>query len=186
LIETEPYEVVGRLPDGTDYVLLFSSPINDEPWNVSGFPLVEFDDGTSSVAGITFFGTGLPTPPVSTSGKTVRIGSGDWTMTIKIYEKVIEQLGKDAADVFFASIESQAADGLPAFALSPPFRWATDHEIPAQMAVYYETFVILRGCGDLALACSSTGSVQVVPASRVVGSAVGLPDGVAVSIESGA
>ena len=58
-------------------------------------------------------------------------------------------------------------------------------EIPNQMLVFYETFAVLRGCGDLALACSSTGSIQVLPAYRVVSPAPDFPDGVSVSIESG-
>lgn len=119
------------------------------------------------VLGITHLQRGHTEEPSYVDG-TFRASSGDWTMTIEIYDSLIELWKVDVGQALLESIQPVDVDGgLPAFTLSPPLRWATDDEIPLQMDVSYPSFVVRRGCGDLSVGCTQTGSVQVIPTEVV-------------------
>lgn len=67
--------------------------------------------------------------------------------------------------------------GLPSFELSAPLRWADDEELPLQMEVQYPEFVVRRGCGAAAQACSDDESLQVIAADDVFSPAASWPGG---------
>jgi hypothetical protein len=83
---------------------------------------------------------------------------------IDFYDHILEELGDEAEELIQASITGATRfDKFPVLTLEPPFRWATDDELPISMEVQYRHFVVRRGCGDLAVACNETRGLQVIP-----------------------
>lgn len=172
--------IEGRLPDGTGYELDFDpEPDNTELAGPMAAIVLDLEDDPEtrqqlgcvnqcrSVAiGVTTFQRG-PAPTSFEQG-TFRISSGDWTMSIDLSQDILDLWGDQAEAILTQSIiPLEVQDGLPAFDISMPLRWATDTEIPLQMEVDYRSFVVRRGCGDLSVACSASGNVQVIPAEAV-------------------
>ncbi len=93
-------------------------------------------------------------------------------MSIDIYQDILELWGDRTDQILTDSITPiEAEGGLPAYTIEPPLRWGTDTELPLQMEVDHESFVVRRGCGELSVACSPDGDVQVIPAKEVSSSA---------------
>jgi hypothetical protein len=155
--------------------VLLEPGLDGEVEAVSGAIIIELEDGTSPVAAITQFHRGSTTT-VSFENGVYWLPAGDWSVTIKVYDHVLEALGSDAEAVFTSGFRASSSFGLPVLELAPPFRWATDDEIPLQMQVKFEGFVVRRGCGDLSVACSQTRAVQVIPIDRVSAPAPVWPD----------
>lgn len=139
------------------------------------------EEACTPVLGVTSFTRGSDQSSTFEDG-IFRTTSGDWTMQISVYQNILDAWDGDMSAVL-DNIEPVDIDvGLPAFHLSSPFRWATDTEIPNQMEVSYPTFVVRRGCGELSIACSPSGSVQVIPSDRVYAPAPQWDDSVTVSV----
>ena len=103
--------------------------------------------------GITTFDRGGPSG-VSYDDGTFRASSGDWTMTIDLYDQPLELWRDDTGRILTDLIEPLPTDGgLPAFRLHPPLRWGEDDELPLQMEVIYESFVVQRGCDEASVGC---------------------------------
>ncbi len=105
--------------------------------------------------------------------------TGEWFVEIDIYDEIQRELGPDAKTILVSSIAARALNGLPVLDLEAPFRFASDDEIPLQMMVKYQNFVVMRGCNEqLEAICSTTRAVQVVPSSALFAPAddVPLPD----------
>lgn len=176
--------VEGRLPDGTSYQVEFEPPLTglDLIGPMAAIVLdLEDDPDTRQRLGCinqcravaigvtTFAKTQTPT---SFEEGTFRISSGDWTMSIDLYEDILDLWGEQTEPILTQSVTAvDVQDGLPAFTIQPPLRWATDTEIPLQMEVDYGSFVVRRGCGNMSVGCSQSGSVQVIPAEEVVSGA---------------
>lgn len=92
-------------------------------------------------------------------------------MSIDIYEDILDLWGARTEQILTESITPDLEGVLPAFTIEPPLRWATDTEIPLQMEVDHESFVVRRGCEESSVACSPDGGVQVIPAEEVSSSA---------------
>jgi len=89
-------------------------------------------------------------------------------------------LGDDAATRVASWIDASDSvheSGLPSFELSAPLRWAADEELPLQMLVLYREFVVRRGCGTTAKACTDDRRLQVIAADDVLSPAPSWPDG---------
>ncbi len=174
-------DVNGRLPTGLEYTIDFDpsfGPVSIE--GVSAAIILDLDaaglepsdvgcdSACEPVIGITRFrrtaGTGS-----SYENGTLNASSGDWTMSIAIYEHITSGwTGVDVGGTLLGHIRPiEVTGGLPAFEITGPLRWATDEEIPLQMEIDYGRFVVRRGCGNLAVACSTSESVQLIPADRV-------------------
>ena len=172
--------VSGRLPDGTSYEVEFDPPLPTlEPTGISAAIVLDLEDNPETrqrlgcvnhcravAIGVTTFNN---TPsPTSFDGDTFRISSGDWTMSIDLYEDILQLWDDEAEEILIGSIKPFDVQGdLPSFVLEPPLRWGTDTELPLQMEVDYEAFVVRRDCGDSSVGCSPSGSVQVIPAQEV-------------------
>lgn len=172
--------VSGRLPDGTSYEIEFDPPLRTfEPRSISAAIVLDLEDDPETrqqlgclnqcravAIGVTTFNK--TQSPISFDGGTFRISSGDWTMSIDLYEDFLHLWGDDAEEILTESITPfESRDDLPAFVLEPPLRWGTDTELPLQMEIDYEAFVVRRDCGDSSVGCSPSGSVQVIPAQEV-------------------
>ena len=88
------------------------------------------------------------------AGGLVRIG---------FYDHILAELPPSPETEIRTGIRGDERGDFPVLKLSPPFRWATDDELPLSMEVSYENFVVRRGCGALAVACNETRAVQVIP-----------------------
>lgn len=89
-------------------------------------------------------------------------------MSIDLYQDVLDLWGDETESILTDSIiPIDNQDGLPAFTIQPPLRWATDTEIPVQMEVDYGSFVVRRGCNESSVACSPSRSAQVIPGEEV-------------------
>jgi len=173
-------EIEGRLPDGRGYRVSFSPRfVGEEPEGVFAGIVINLDEVEPSldgekcaspctpVLGITTFHRRTGQGPTYVNG-AYGASSGDWTMTIAVYQHIIEAWGDDIGELLLGSIAPIEVDGgLPAFELSGPLRWATDDEIPLQMEVSYPSFVVRRGCEPSNVGCSPSASVQVIPTDVV-------------------
>lgn len=177
--------ISGRLPDGSSYELAFDPElVEEEPEGVfaalvldleeTGLSAVDIgcsDDPCVPVLGIAKFalmrGGGSDREPSFENG-VYSASSGDWTMTIEVYDHILEAGNVDVGQILMENIQPVEADGgLPAFELSGPLRWATDHELPLQMEVSYRSFVVRRGCDESSVGCSAARTVQVIPTELV-------------------
>lgn len=167
-------EIGGVLPDGTPYVVRFETPVDPTVLGISAAIMIEQPDGSSRPIGRTVFIEDGPVDPGLDSLNRYRIPSGRGGVTISIYDDIAGQYS-DLAGFLDSVIAPGTMSKNPSLELSPPLRWASDAEIPLQMEVQYNGFVVRRGCGQSAVACSETGAVQVIPANAVYSSTVGLP-----------
>lgn len=154
---------LGRLPDGTPFRVSIVEPVT----GVSAGIVVEADDGSRQRIGLVRFARGrADTTSFDFASSTFTIPSGDWTVYVDLDDEIAEQLSDPGG--LIDVMEPTAVSGLPALSLSPPLAWATNKDIPHHMEVTFETFVVRVGCGEWAVACSTTGAVQVIPMDRVV------------------
>jgi hypothetical protein len=178
-----PGSTRGALPDGTLFdVHLDPSRIESLTGSSAGI-IVELDARTSPVAGVLVTSRG-PIEASGWDGSTYQIRTGSSSVELEAYDDVVDALGPDYKEIFEKGIVGSEVAGYPVLELTPPFRWATDDEIPLQMEVAFDTFVVRRGCGELAVACSPTHLVQVIPAASVFAPAPAWAIGQQVWIES--
>lgn len=157
----------GYLPDGTEYEIRIESNDTEEVEGIHA--AIVLDDGSDepTVVGIALFSPGESQVATSYADGVYRMSAGGLAQ-IDFYDHVLSQLGPQAESVIRSSITGLTKDRLfPVVELEAPFRWATDDEIPSSMEIQYRNFVVRRGCGELAVACSETRAVQVIPADRV-------------------
>ncbi len=186
----------GRLPDGRDFVLESDVAIGNPEGvfavievNLEEAPFSGADIGCPTcfqpVLGITTFRLGSGRAPVFEHG-VYEASSGDWTMRIEVYEDILEAWGDGIeADLLQHIRPVNGESGLPSFELSGPFLWAEDTDVPAFMEVFYDTFVVRRGCGESGVSCSSSGSVQVIPIDEVVAPAPSWDHSQSIAISDG-
>lgn len=170
----------GVLPNGTAYEI-DSASLSSTVVGLSAGIVVDAPDGPRAIGIVSFFRSGGDEDPIiNESSGIVVVPSGDWSMRVTIYDDVRPLLGADPIANVESWIQPAAIDTpslLPAYELAAPLRWATDDELPLQMQVMYPQFVVRRGCGDLARACSDEGTVQVVAAEDVSTPAPSWPGG---------
>lgn len=153
---------LGRLPDGTPFRVSIVEPVT----GISAGIVMEAEDGSRSAIGIVSFVPGrADSTRFDLASSTFTIPSGDWTVYVDLYDEITEQVSDPGGLI---DLIETAYTGLPALSLSPPLAWARNQDLPLHMEVYFETFVVRAGCGQLAVACSATGAVQVIPMDRVV------------------
>ncbi len=180
--------VAGTLPDGTPYNVWVEPPLPMAVEGMSAGVMLDVPDGTSLVIGTTQFrlrSGGQDDVELIDDRYVVPTGGG--LVIIDLYEEVLPHLGPDPEDTLREGVRPAAESRLPSLELHPPFRWATDTEIPRQMGVDHGLFVVRRGCDDtMAEACSETRAVQLIRAELVyAGDTVPeWPDGTEVFIES--
>lgn len=164
------------LPDGVQYLVRSQPALDDTVEGVYGAIVIDLDDGEAPiegpVVGIAGFypDVGLMQDLSFAEGTYVGVVSGDWYMHLAVYDHVVAELGELTESILLDSIvphDPPHDSGLPVFELLPPLRWADDYEVPLHMEVAYRDFVVRRGCSDLAVACSTDDSVEVVPGERV-------------------
>jgi hypothetical protein len=170
-------------PDGTSFDVSFEPSRVEWLTGVSGTILVDLPDGTSPAAGtLTFSRREIDSQ--GWDGDTYRISAGSDSVELEVDDSIIDALGAGYQTVFEAAIEGRQVSGYPVLTLSPPLRWARDDETPEPMQVRFGSFLIERGCGSLAAACSPTYTAQIVPIELLSPEALPWPEGQLVSIES--
>lgn len=178
-----PGSARGVLPDGTGFDVRLEPSRVEWLTGVSGAIVVDLDDGTSPIAGILDFARREIESP-GWIGKTFRMGAGSDSVELEVDDSVVDALGPTYQDVIEAAIEGSQIFGYPVLHLSPPLRWADDDETPDPMQVRFGSFLIQRGCGELAAACSPNRTVQLIPIELLSPEAIPWPGGQRVSIES--
>ena len=161
----------GVLPNGDPY-RVESASLNTAVAGISA--AIVLDDGASGAQAIgiaTFQRVGVGAQPFADDeAGVVGVVSGEWMLHLSIYDEARRALGDDAATLVASWIDPSDpahVSGLPSFELSAPLRWASDEELPLQMQILYPEFVVRRGCGTTAQACSDDGSLQVIAAEDV-------------------
>ncbi len=162
---TSDIEVSGVLPDGTEYTVGFDRPVDAVVEGINGVVMVDVD-GVAQVMGITRFGSNGGPSEAKLDGLDYTAPAGGGSVSIAVYPEVAASV-PDLAALMASSITPGVGTTMPTLRLSPPLRWATDDEVPIAMEVLYEAFVVQRGCGRLAVACSGTGAVQVISADQL-------------------
>lgn len=171
-------EILGVLPNGTQYLVRSQPALDDTVEGVSGAIIIDLDDGEAPIeghvaVGIAGFYSDIKNMQSLSFAEGVYVGviSGDWLLHLTVYDHVVAELGESTESILLDSIiahDPPHDSGLPVFELLPPLRWADDYELPLAMEVAYRDFVVRRGCSHLAVACSPDESVEVVPSDRVV------------------
>ena len=162
---TSGTEVSGALPDGTAYTVGFDRPVATGVEGING--VVMFDvDGRSQVLGITRFWPNRSASGARLDDLTYTVSVDGWSVSIAVYPEVAELI-PDLAGLMTSSITPGVGGTLPTLRLASPLRWAAEDEVPSSMEVLYKAFVVRRGCGQLAVACSVTGAVQVISADQI-------------------
>lgn len=157
----------GTLLDGSRYTVIVEPSQVLEVEGISGAVMIVLPNGGARAAGILTV-TDAEAAEVSLVGTRLSLPSAGRTITIEVYDEVLQFLAPDAEQTLVDGIRPDRGSRLPALELSPPFRWATDDELPLQMGVQYGLFEVRRGCDDiLAVACSATRAVQVIPVDRL-------------------
>lgn len=153
--------VLGILPDGTRYSIRIDPGIRDKVSDVTLGIVIDMNGGARPVGEVDV----RFSPSVAPGFRygLHRMSAGDIAVTIRFGEDVLEHLGQRADQVITSSIRLDTTRGLPVLELDPPFRWPVGSEPSAPMEVRYESFVVRAGCEELAVACSQTGAVQVIP-----------------------
>lgn len=172
-------EISGALPDGTEYALRADAFAGDSIQGISAAVVVDLPDGTFPVIGIMSFGSGNEQSAAALENGRMRLVGGDWTIQIEIYDHILEALGPDAESILASSITAETRSGLPVLVLEPPFRFASDDEIPLEMMVMYRDFTVMRGCDEQRGAvCNLTRAIQVVPTGEP------LPESIRIELSS--
>lgn len=154
----------GFLSDGTRYVLHVEGLDVGLPTGAWAGIVIDID-GSPNAVGITqFFAHGTIAEYSFDDGLYRIPGTGG--AQIDFYDHVLDALGPDAEEVIRSSRREHPL-GFPVLELVPPFRWATDDDLPLEMEVLYQDFVVRRGCGGLAAACSTDHAIQVIPIDSV-------------------
>jgi hypothetical protein len=177
-----PGSTRGVLPDGTSFDVSFEPSRVEWLTGVSGTILVDLPGGTSPSAGtLTFSRRQIESGWV---GESYRISAGSDSVELEVDDSIVDVLGAGYQAVFDTAIEGKQVSGYPVLQLSPPLRWAEDDETSDPMQVRFGSFLVRRGCGDLAAACSPTHTLQVIPIELLSPEAPPWPPGQVVSIES--
>ena len=157
---SHPSWIEGALPDGTPYTVIYEGHVAESVEGIQGAVVIDVEGTPMAVGILDFQGTWTEEPVYE--GGLYRPGGS--TVSIAFYDHVLSVLGVDAEETITSSIRAGNARGFPTLEVDPPFRWASDNEIPVQMEVEYSDFVVRRGCDtQIALACSWNGGVQLIP-----------------------
>ena len=98
------------------------------------------------------------------SDGTYRSNSSGWSVEIQFSDAALEFLGRAAPEVDMGSISTGSRLGMPVLVLADPFSWDHD-QLPAE--VVYETFLVRRSCGELAMICNGSEIVQMIAANSL-------------------
>jgi len=157
----EPGLHAGFLPDGTRFLVRTDVDLPDVPAAIDAGIVMEVDGGRQAV-GIAQFTPGSTELGYSFENGVYLIPAGGGVQ-IEFYEHILYELGPGAESVIRSSILGSTREGFPILDLAPPFEWATDDDLPLFMQVQYGAFMVRRGCGEMAVACSAEADIQVIP-----------------------
>jgi hypothetical protein len=169
----EPIRVTyeGALPDGTTYTIFMEGVPEEEVTGISGVVMFESASGPV-VAGQTHINFNPVEGYDYDNGEYVIPAGGVGSFVLRFYDQVLEELGPDAESIIRSSMIGGSHLGFPRLLLQAPLRWMTlEDEVPAEIEVMYETFVVQPGCGHQAVVCNVFHGIQVIPMDRVAGPA---------------
>ena len=172
-----PGTVEGVLPDGRAYRVSGLQQGGERVTGIAAGVVIDFETGESPAIGIVnYFGGPSSSAEPFWSGDTLVVPAGDRSIRIAVYDDMLERLGPEGRDLLAGSVRGYSVGELPVLELSPPLRFAADHELPLAMEVEYQTFVIRRGCEPrLGAVCSEDGLVQAIPLRSLVSGVPRLP-----------
>lgn len=155
-------DYTGSLPDGTGYLASLTGGEDEMVTGISGGFVLAVGEQTIPVGQVAFrAGGGLGS---SYSDGTYRSNTDGWSVAIEFSDAALRFLGEAAPEVVMGSISTGSRLGMPVLVLDDPFAW--DHD-QFPLAVVYETFLVSRSCGDLAVICSGNEVVQMIPAGAL-------------------
>jgi hypothetical protein len=159
--EREPTAPIrGVLPDGSVYDLDLGRNAPEEVQAI--FASIDLDG--QNLWGIAEAGREPVADPWEEDG-VFYLQAWEWVFRFVIDPEVVSALGPDYRETIESQIRLTDVLGYPVLTLLPPFSWAEDTVIRKTQVLYY-TFVVRRGCGDLALQCSSDQRAQFIPIPR--------------------
>lgn len=152
-------DYTGSLPDGTGYLASLVGGEGEEVTGIKGGFVIDLGEQPIPVGVVSYrAGGGLGS---AYSDGTYRSNAGDWTVEIRFSDALLGTLGDDAPEIVMGSISTGSRLGMPVLLLDDPFRWDLE-QFPIE--VVYETFVVRRSCGGVALVCSGNDVVQMIEA----------------------
>lgn len=152
-------DYIGSLPDGTGYTASLVGGEDEHVTGISGGLVLDVGERTIQVGQVVYrAGGGLGS---AYSDGTYRSNTDGWSVAIQFSDAALEFLGEAAPEVAMGSISTGSRFGMPVLVLADPFSWDHD-QLPLE--VVYETFLIRRSCGELAVVCSGSEIVQMIPA----------------------
>ena len=155
-------DYTGSLPDGTGYLASLTGGEDEQVTGISGGFVLAVGDRTIPAGQVAFrAGGGLGS---AYSDGIYRSNTGEWSVSIQFSDAALRYLGEAAPEVVMGSISTGSRLGMPVLGLDEPFAWDHD-QFPVE--VVYETFLVRRSCGDLAVTCSGNDVVQMIPAGAL-------------------
>lgn len=157
LASTSAETTRGVLPDGTVFDVYIEPWSEEEVTEIYAPIMVDLDDGTGMLE--TTFSEDVAASS-QWDGTIYQLPAGPLTVAIEVSEFLIDIFGSGYRSIVEAGITATSVSGWPVLLLTPPFRWPAMND-PVEMEVDYETFSVMPFCDELAVACSTTHSVQV-------------------------
>lgn len=161
-VRATQHDYRGVLPDGVSYTATLLGGEQQELQEIAGDFVVEVDGSVLRAAEVSYRNDGGQGTEYAEEHYLVT--AGGWSIFIDFHQEVLEALGDDAESIITASIHPTVKSGFPVLRLADPFSW--DYE-QYPVEARYQTFVVRRFCGELAIACDDIGSVQLIPAERL-------------------
>lgn len=161
-VRARQHDYRGVLPDGVSYTATLLGAEQQELQEIKGDFVVEVDGSQLRAAEVSYRKDGGQGTEYAEGHNLVT--AGGWSIFIDFNQDALEALGNEAESIITASIHPIVKSGFPVLRLADPFSW--DYE-QYPVEARYQTFVVRRFCGELAIACNDIGSVQLIPAERL-------------------
>lgn len=151
---------IGSLPDGTQFLVTVEPAVPDDWLGSTAVIVTEILGMPATVGRVSFLTERIA--GYSFENGRYRVAAGSHLVEVDFEDHILEALGPDAEQVITTSIRGGSEFEFPVLFLDDPFRWGSDRQSPVHMATRFATFDVRRGCDDVAAACSSDGSLQVI------------------------
>lgn len=148
------------LPNGTEFLVIVAPSVADDWLRSTGTIVMDIAGLPVSVGDLSI--RNQANTEYSYEPGHLRIPAAGYLVEIDFHDHVLDALGPDAEAIITSSIRGTSEYGFPVLHLDDPFSWGTDDRSPAAMSTRFSSFEVRRGCGDLAVACSPEGSLQLI------------------------
>ena len=168
--DPSPHSYRGVLPDGTDFYARVRATEREAFNSVQGTFAYMTSDGPVPVGGVRYVQTSDEQRTGYEDG-ILGLWLDPWYVEVIFSDEVLSRLGDESGEIAARSIslDIQGQQPFPILHLSPPFTWEG-----GDARIWWETFVIASGCGEVATVCTENRVVQLLSVSDIIEGEKGL------------